>query len=564
MTTLPAWAKQLRRVYEFLHNGEVKNGEELIHKALLAEPLPPLAAVLHLRFCAANGLPEQSIRDLAVLYHQRWPTCLPFSLYLAESMMALEEQTKAVHLLHQAASQDVNGQVAARLWGLDHPYKSIWPESLEISLNTPIPPEVSILLGSNRLADGSQGELSQASASKRNTEFATSSQTSHGAGNGSDIYSKARTPKYKPYSIPESLHTVHSGLGKVAARLKRKYLTEADGRFPVYVIFTSRQALLNQYGEGIKSIDAELKRLASAVESRLDWASTIIYADENHSMRRYNLEAVDPKDAWGLKLALTDIDAALAARGEMIGAVLIVGGPEIIPFHHLPNPVDDGDVDVPSDNPYSTRDENYFISEWPVGRLPGGKGKDPQPLVNALRKMSTSHIKIAQRKAWYLRWLGKVFNKFYRWFIRKRPSYGYTAAIWKRASFSVFRPIGDPQSMFISPPKQAQDNKRKKLLPTANLGYFNLHGLPDSSEWYGQRDPSEPTNEPDYPVAMRTTDVHNSGHAPHVVFSEACFGAHVFDKGIEDALCLKFLSSGSQAVVGSTCTAYGSITTPLI
>ena len=33
---------------------------------------------------------------------------------------------------------------------------------------------------------------------------------------------------------------------------------------------------------------------------------------------------------------------------------------------------------------------------------------------------------------------------------------------------------------------------------------------------------------------------------------------------MEDAISLKFLASGTKAVVGSTCTSYGSITTPLI
>jgi hypothetical protein len=565
INTLPVWAKQLRLVYEILNNGEAKNGEELIHKALLTEPLPPLVAVSHLRICAINGLPVQSIRDLATFYHQRWPACLSFTLYLAEALMALNDQTKAVHLLHQVASQDVNGQVAVRLWGNNHPYQAIWPGRLEISIDTPVPPEVSVLLGSNRLPEGEKGGKSKINDfSGENGGFGSSATGKLNDKSENNEFTKTRRPKYKPYSIPESLHSVHTRLEKVATRLKREYLIEADGRFPVYVIFTSRQGLLNKYGEGIKSIDAELKRLASAIDSRLDWGSTIIYVDDKHSMGKYNLDAVNPSDAWGLKLALSDLDAALATRGEMIGAVLIVGGPEIIPFHHLPNPIDDDDVDVPSDNPYTTRDENYFIPEWTVGRLPGGKGNDPQHLVTVLRKMSANHNQIIRKKSWYLRLFTRIFKDLYRWFTRRRTSYGYTASIWKRASFSVFRPIGDPQSMLISPPLQVDGKKRKKFLPSANLGYFNLHGLAETGEWYGQRDLADPSDEPDYPVAMRTQDILNSGHAPQVIFSEACFGAHVFDKGIEDALCLKFLASGSQVVVGSTCTAYGSITTPLI
>jgi hypothetical protein len=563
---IPVWAKQLRQVYNSLDQGKLKNGEELIHQALLIEPLPPLVAVAHLRFSAENGLPVQGMRDLANFYHERWPTCLPFTLYLAEALMTLDDHSQGVHLLHQAAAQDVKGQVATRLWGRNHPYQVVYPDRMEILLDVPIPSEVSVLLGWNRLTEGEKAnQVHQKRSSRDFAEFQSQDESvSSVSEKGSRKPNDARQPKNKPYSIPESLHTVHSELEKVAARLKRKYLTQADGRFPVYVIFTTRQGLLHQYGEGIKSIDAELKRLASAVEARLDWGSIIVYADDKDNMRSFNLEPVNSSDAWGLKLALTDLDSALATRGEMIGAVLIVGGPEIVPFHHLPNPVDDSDLDVPSDNPYTTRDENYFVPEWAVGRLPCVSGRDPQPLLDALRKMSLSHNQVSKPKSWVRRWLGNALTRLFRWVSRKRPSYGFTAAIWKRAAFSVFRPIGNPQSMLISPPVQANGKKRKKFLPSANLGYFNLHGLPDSGEWYGQRDPTEPTDDPDYPVAMRIQDVVNSGHAPQVVFSEACYGAHVLGKSLEDALCLKFLASGSRVVVGSTCTAYGSITTPLI
>jgi hypothetical protein len=119
--------------------------------------------------------------------------------------------------------------------------------------------------------------------------------------------------------------------------------------------------------------------------------------------------------------------------------------------------------------------------------------------------------------------------------------------------------------MQISPPAQVDLAKSQDdILPASKLGYFNLHGLSNASEWFGQRDPSEPGTDIDYPVALRPQDVINGGRAPQVVFSEACFGAHILGKDIEESLALKFLNSGSDAVVGSTCTAYGSISPPLI
>jgi hypothetical protein len=102
------------------------------------------------------------------------------------------------------------------------------------------------------------------------------------------------------------------------------------------------------------------------------------------------------------------------------------------------------------------------------------------------------------------------------------------------------------------------------------LGYFNLHGLVDAIEWFGQRDPMMPSEGPDYPIALRPLDIHpsrgpQSGKGvPLVVFSEACYGLHIQGRSLEEAISLKFLEAGSLTVVGSTCMAYGSIGTPLI
>jgi hypothetical protein len=134
----------------------------------------------------------------------------------------------------------------------------------------------------------------------------------------------------------------------------------------------------------------------------------------------------------------------------------------------------------------------------------------------------------------------------------------------------VFRPIGEAQALRVSPPLCASGSAVLPL-PWGRLAYFNLHGLEDAVEWYGQSEtvgdegggcnPGE--NQQDYPVALRPQDIINSGRAPEVVFSEACYGAHILGKTVEEAIALKFLQSGSQAVVGSTCTAYGSLNTPL-
>jgi hypothetical protein len=146
---------------------------------------------------------------------------------------------------------------------------------------------------------------------------------------------------------------------------------------------------------------------------------------------------------------------------------------------------------------------------------------------------------------------------------REVPNSGYSAQVWRRSSTAVFRPVGSPGHLYISPPVTNDSVEVERLL-SPQLGYYNLHGLEDSGEWYGQRDPSETRDGADYPVALSPKELKKNGHAPHVVFSEACYGSNIIDKTEDDALCLKFLSLGTLSVVGSTAISYGAMSTPLI
>jgi hypothetical protein len=157
---------------------------------------------------------------------------------------------------------------------------------------------------------------------------------------------------------------------------------------------------------------------------------------------------------------------------------------------------------------------------------------------------------------------------------RVRQSLGYSAAVWKRASLTVFRPIGEAGGMLISPPihspafsadgsNHTREGRDALILPAARLGYFNLHGLVEAADWYGQADPTENRSEADYPVALRPQDIPGDGRVPQIIFTEACYGAHILGKAVDEALALKFLQGGSQAVVGSTSTSYGAIASPL-
>jgi tetratricopeptide (TPR) repeat protein len=581
------WSQPLMLARHAIQGGDFAEAENHIHLALAGEPPTSLAAITHLKIMeASTHAPLEAKRHLAEHYHKNWPDCLTCTLLLADWLMQGGQPEQAVALLHEAAARDIGGQVAMRLWGANHPYRSLWPDQPEVILKISPPASVAAAMGWNQLAPGEKesgpdagvvllagaaiGKITRPGSPKFPDEI-TQDQTVQPA-------SQERRPP-ATRKTPESLRPIQEELERIGARLNRRGISRVDGRFPIYVIFSAYTSLESQYGSfGAAQIEEEMRHLAEAVQSRPGWSSLVFFADDPDCTAWYKIKPARPNDPWELKLALSDLDAALAKRGERIGAVLIVGGPEVVPFHHLPNPVDDDDLDVPSDNPYATRDENYFIPEWPVGRLSGGKNKDAAFLLASIQQVAEFHAAQNNQQSWFKRW----WENFTSWVQHRgknsRPSFGFTAAIWRQASISVYRPIGEPRSMLISPPIGVDGNSNSHrngncgmgLLPLARLAYFNLHGLADAAEWYGQRDPADDHQEgPDYPVALRPEDIgasnrQNNRCAPKIVFTEACYGGHIVGKTCDEALALKFLASGSLAVAGCTAMSYGSVSTPLI
>lgn len=596
--TVAAWGRQLWFTRQALERGELEQAHQLIAQVLATDPPNPLAGVTHLQILEAdeNATP-QAKSNLAGFYQERWPGCLQFILTLAKCYMDSGEADKAVAYLHQAAARDVGGQVAARLWGADHSYQSIWPQDLTIGLDLPVPASVAAILGWNQLPQGliqragSAVRESQAlpivEAEGKNGKSPAQANVLPGEPNGVAV-GTVEEPDIDAFfdgleEPKEVLENVQAELERLANRLNRPAIARADGRFPVYVILTVQSALESHYGvQAAADVLAEMGLLAGVIRQQtkrrssphLDifsyWGARVFCPDQVEQASQLGIKPARPGDAWEIKLALADLDKILSRNGERIGAVLIVGGPEIVPFHKLPNPVEDDDTAVPSDNPYATHDDNYFFPEWPVGRIPGGASKDPTQLLQSLRAIQKRRASQTAPEGWVMR----LWHWLRSWFKPQaaglQASFGFTASVWRQAALNVFRNIGDPADIWVSPPRRVgtlqAENLDNQPLPLAQLGYFNLHGLKDAAEWYGQRDPMEVSNGPDYPVALDPQDIHGfseTDQAYQVIFSEACFGAHIQGKTAADSIALKFLAAGAQAFVGSTCMAYGAITQPL-
>ena len=536
---LPNWAEPLSKIRQYLNEGDLTRASSFLPSLLGTNPVSALAGATHLEILSRDPeTPDLALRQLAEHYYKKYPECLLTLVVLADSLIKGGQSDHGVDMLHKAASIDVTGQVVNRLWGVDHPYQNLWPENMQTYLDIRIPASIASALGWNQLPSG---------------------EASSSTDNGKDFHSFSETREDKSTQAPESLIHIDDDLDSA----DQKNAKRSGGRFPMYVVFSTRKGLIKKYGpETAEIVIEEMKKTTYSVRLKPGWGAVMVLADDPSSMANFGLKPTLAEDPWALKLALVDLDRVMQTKGLMIGALLIVGGPDVVPYHKLPNPVADIDPEVPSDNPYGTIDENYFIPEWPVGRLPGGNGSDPGLLLNLLRHTSENHMgKIGSHKSlWerFLAWLSKLFSGAVK---KNNQSFGYVAEAWKKASQDVFSSIQERGDLVTSPP-YGKDTEIP--VPIARYGYFNLHGVEDSPEWYGQKDFTNGSAGPDYPIALRPIDINAYDDAPLFVFSEACYGAHLNGREVEDSISLKYLSRGSHAVIGSSVTAYGSVSSPLI
>jgi len=617
--TLSPWLPALNQARSEFESGDYNAAEKSVLESLAQNPSSPLPAIMHLNIVLQMSN-ATLLKTLTELYSSRWKDCLQIKIFSALADMSNEKDSAGVEKLHWAAAHDVSGQVVHRLLGPNHVYQPLWPEDLKVYLDLPVPASVAADLGWNILATASSSSHS-APATQQVSDTEATQAIAHSTMSAEDalqaLLSEQATVPLKPsnllnilqsdeniavdYSeIPtasffkqdiatppsnvafseqhfeESLFTqetrqtvatldeIQSDFDQVTRKIHRPELSNADTRFPSYVLFTSRKNLANKYGENTAQVIIDsIKSLSAKILALPGWNSTVFIPDDAEISTELGTTQIESCDANTLKSALVDLDAKLSQRGEMIGALLIVGGNDIVPFHLLPNPTDDSDPNVPSDNPYATLDDNYFVQQWPVGRLPDEKGKDAGYLIEQLRFLNNEYaLKRKSKKSAFFNVLSSLFVTLFSWLrvFGTKPSniesLGISAEVWKRASEGVYGVIDDNKRLLTSPPTNNK-NLLESRKASSQFAYFNLHGLKDTNEWYGQRDLSREGTDLEYPVALNTKNFTQESGAPAIVLSEACYGAWVFDKKVNDSVALNFLSRGTRAFVGSTVIAYG-------
>ncbi len=361
------------------------------------------------------------------------------------------------------------------------------------------------------------------------------------------------------------------------------------------LILTSRSRLLARYGEvGLHGIAAQAETLRQHWQQQQPASPALfLYLDDAASLLPYKLRPANASKPATIRKLLGEIEVAVG----QIDHLLLLGGPQVIPWWHLESPVFDVDAEVLSDNPYGCRAEgDYLVPERRVGRMPdaeGASGADASPLLAALQvaikarppllataKSLPQAVAVGPRGCGFLslrrneeqpadyqpspatypsRTVAAAVTD---------PSFAYSTAVWESVSRLIYRTVqgGGAGSFLVSPPTNASSFS-PVLLQGARFIYFNLHGVIDRPQWFGQsRDLAfaSPDNYPDalHPEQLAAVGESIRAIAPFV-FSEACYGAYIDGKRTAEAICLQLLSLGVSCFVGSTVTSYGRSDPPL-
>ncbi len=302
-----------------------------------------------------------------------------------------------------------------------------------------------------------------------------------------------------------------------------------------HLILASRGAVEAKYGpSAFRTLDAALGELARVS------GGSLLYVDDPVSAATVGVEPLDQTTRAAAWAAWLDNVAPTAS------SVLLVGGPDLVPFGVARNPSDDDDGPLATDAPLAGG--RPLEPQRAVGRLPDGG--DISYLVRLVRATTEAHA--ATRAP---RWAARLR-------IETPTAIGYTASIWRNAARVVYGAIDSPQRLRMSPPL---DHTAAPAITAQAFSpaYFNLHGLKDDAGWYGQRDPLLAADYAAFPLALSPDQLVPAPQRRLVAFSAACYGAHIEDKGAANSMALRLLDTHAAAFVGSTAVAYGGLAEPL-
>lgn len=498
---------------------------------------------------------------------ERVPLAAPAALLAAA---LTEDGTQRSRLLAEAARGDPAWSTARRLWAGDRPPIAL-PRTPEVILPASVVQRIAEIGERPALLDNGDWRVMQVPA--RPTQPVPRLPRDESAGTRAAPHAASLGAKgaagMQPQPVQEPDQEAMDVLREVQRATQRFFgqppTPLASGGGVVALLVTHRGSLQRRYGaETAAEVERRMQRLGQALGERGIVAQMLIV---DQPQPRGAAPALESTGEAGAK-AIADLIRAERARLESaqrrLDTILLVGGDSIVPFHRRPNPSQDGDQEVCSDNPYGCAGGTEHVPDIVVARLPDG-GADGGELLLALLQRS-----IEYHEGWLIPQPSPpgVPIPFLRRLVAnaraKAPvgASGASTESWREPSDEIYRGLESQRPLLVCPP-DGPDTLNIGGRGEASWGrilYFNLHGLSGGPNWYGQAASASPDDA--LPVAITPQDVEEL-EAATICLTEACYGAEILSRSSGDAMVLRFLSRGALAFIGSTATAYGSVGLPL-
>jgi hypothetical protein len=310
---------------------------------------------------------------------------------------------------------------------------------------------------------------------------------------------------------------------------------------PDKVIITNVTALKKKYGAaGYDIIEKRVETLIAADKLR-GLVTALIPLDDKTAMKALSAPPVtQPSDPAQNKRAVDGVYRALAPD-----YVVILGAIDIVPHQDMANPVHDpsgedndpcayGDLPYACEAPYSRNANDFIGPTRVVGRIPDVTGgTEPDYLAELLRVA-------AEYKQTSLPSLNRYF--------------AVTAEIWSKSTdLSVANTFGAPARVENVPPN---DFKWTPAQLQGQMHFFNCHGAPRSSQFYGQ--PKSGKNE--YPPALDAAYIDGKLQEGTIAAAECCYGGELYQLSATQkqiGICNVYLANKAYGFFGSTTIAYG-------
>ncbi len=483
-----------------------------------------------------------------------------------------EREADGVELLHATLTEDLAGDVARRLGlGTDVELPSLAVDvrvsfvsaARGVAADAEAPEDIAstpdaedrtattvptiVVVDADSASDGSLGTRSRPSHSE-DDDSADDQQREDSNAEGS---SEDETPA--PASLTSSTQSV----------------TEETLPSQVLLAVTLRQPLVERYGQ--EAVE-RLNRRGYAVRRELARFGTgfeLVFLDDVDSMGRYEAPPIDGSRPDDIRRATQSLVHYLGHRNAIpieagqIG-VLLLGGDDVIPHFRVPNPTDDDDGELLTDNFYGLLDGgSAWAPDVPVGRLPTGSADNLSLLLRQLDLLVDARRRSRLRgRTRGITGIGLAAIQSIG--LGRSPA---SPLVWSSGDLQsvasdVITALPSGGLVRASPPASSASFD-PTIFANRRCVHLSLNGSVENNTWFGQPLPSETEDGWQAVVAVSAEQLVGLNLAGPVVFAACSYSAAIDPNRAGASLAVRLLQEGAVAFIGPTALGYGSDLPPL-